>query len=344
MPEDPFIGMIRGRSGQRIATVANKNMKTQHISSTDYAYQSIQGLILSGKYTPGQRLIYANLEKVLGISKTPIISALSRLEQKGFVNYIKNRGYYVTRNDLNRLPQDAQNQNGVTHTDTNNEGRITRSADDFFEPTSLNSVIYEKIKEMIRTLKVAPGQKLIYSDLEKNFGVSKTPIINALSKLESEGYVYIKKNVGCYVKESQPDEIYEVMEARTCLEVSNVDFVMRHLKQADLSHMEKLHKRYCAHKSPIFDRDKLIANADFHIYLAKIGRNRFMIRYIRNIYEWLEFRLRLDVLPAERVLQSEKEHDQIIEALRQRNGDLLKSLLQKHLTGTTRYHTTGSPN
>ena len=240
--------------------MANKNMKTQHISSTDYAYQSIQGLILSGKYTPGQRLIYANLEKVLGISKTPIISALSRLEQKGFVNYIKNRGYYVTRNDLNRLPQDAQNQNGVTHTDTNNEdARILRPYRRmiFLQPTSLNSVIYEKIKEMIRTLKVAPGQKLIYSDLEKNFGVSKTPIINALSKLESEGYVYIKKNVGCYVKESQPDEIYEVMEARTCLEVSNVDFVMRHLKQADLSHMEKLQKRYCAHKSPIFDRDQI---------------------------------------------------------------------------------------
>lgn len=318
--------------------------KSQHISSTDYAYQSIQGLILSGKYTPGQRLIYANLEKVLGVSKTPIISALSRLEQKGFVNYIKNRGYYVTLKDLNRLTKDTQNQNSVTRTDVDDEGMIAQSSDELFAPTSLNSVIYQKIKEMIRTLKVAPGQKLVYSDLEKDFGVSKTPIINALSKLESEGYVYIKKNVGCYVKESQPDEIYEVMEARTCLEVSNVDFVMRHLKQADLSHMEKLQKRYRAHKIPIFDRAKLIANADFHIYLAKIGRNRFMVRYIQNIYEWLEFRLRLDVLPPERIIQSENEHDEIIEALRQRDANLLKSLLQKHLTGTTRYHTIHSPN
>lgn len=324
--------------------VVINDMKSHHISSTDYAYQSIEGLILSGKYTAGQRLIYANLEKMLGVSKTPIISALSRLEQKGFVNYIKNRGYYVARKDLNRLPHDGQAQNGVAGAETDDADLTALSADELFAPTSLNSVIYQNIKEMIRTLKVAPGQKLIYSDLEKEFGVSKTPIINALSKLESEGYVYIKKNVGCYVKESQPDEIYEVMEARTCLEVSNVDFVMRHLKQTDLSHMEKLQKRYRAHQSPIFDRTKLIANADFHIYLAKIGRNRFMIRYIRNIYEWLEFRLRLDVLPPERVLQSENEHDEIIEALRQRDGDLLKSLLQKHLTGTTRYHTIHSPN
>ena len=318
--------------------MVNNDTTSQHINSTDFAYQSIQGLILSGKYTSGQRLIYAKLEKMLGISKTPIISALSRLEHQGFVDYIKNRGYYVTHNDLNRLTQEALSHNTVASAEADDEGTVILSADDIFAPTSLNSIIYEKIKELIRTLKVAPGQKLVYSDLEKKFGVSKTPIINALSKLESEGYVYIKKNVGCYVKEIQPDEIDEVMEARTCLEVSNIDFVMQHLKKTDVTHLEKIQKRYRAHKTPIFDHTKLIANADFHLQLATIGRNRFMVRYIQNIYEWLEFRVRLDVLPAERIIQSENEHDEIIEALRKRDANLLKLLLKKHLTATTHYH------
>ncbi|BBO85993.1 hypothetical protein DSCO28_65590 [Desulfosarcina ovata subsp. sediminis] len=318
-----------------------KTSEAQHLSSTDFAYQSIQGLILSGKFIAGQRLIYANLEKMLGVSKTPIISALSRLERKGLVSYIKNRGYYVSDTHIKNPEQVGHSENQPTQGAPNGGAISLPLSNDPFAPTSLNSVVYRKIKKLIRTLKVAPGQKLVYSDLEKKFGVSKTPIINALSKLESEGYVYIKKNVGCYVKESQPDEINEVMEARTCLEVSNVDFVMQHLTQADLIHLETLQKRYRAHQTAIFDRTKLIANASFHLHLAQMGRNRFMVRYIRNLYEWLEFRVRLDVLPKERIIKSEDEHDQMIEALHRRDADLLKSLLKKHLTATTQYHVVG---
>ncbi|GAB6907658.1 hypothetical protein JCM12296A_34950 [Desulfosarcina cetonica] len=318
--------------------MVSKSSKAQRLSSTDFAYQSIQGLILSGKYKPGQRLIYANLEKILGISKTPIISALSLLESRGFVSYIKNRGYFVTDMDLNRLSQ----QMGPQATgEVSADPMDATATDDLFAPTSMNAVIYGKIKELIRTLKVAPGQKLVYSDLEKKFGVSKTPIINALSKLESEGYVYIKKNVGCYVKEVHPDEINEVMEARTCLEVSNIDFIMQHVTAEDIAQLETLQEAYCAHKTDIFDRLKLIANANFHICLAQMGRNRFMVRYIQSIYEWLELRVRLDVLPPERIIQSEKEHAEMIAALHRRDAEKLKSLLRKHLKATAPFHLEG---
>ena len=270
----------------------------QHITSTEFAYQSIHGLIVSGKFTPGQRLIYADLERILGISKTPIVSALSRLEHQGFVDYIKNRGYSVTRNDLNLLFQDVHLQSLADRAETDDEGKVTLPPEDSFAPTSLNSIIYEKIKELIRTQEFTPGQKLVYSDLERKLGVSKTPIINALSKLESEGYVYIKKNVGCYVKESQPDEIDEVMEARTCLEVSNIDFVMQHLNQDDVGPSWKNFSDAIAPIKPtnLIGKNSLpIPNSMFA--WPRLAETRFMVRYIENIYEWLEFTVRLDILP-----------------------------------------------
>ena len=276
---------------------------------------------------------YADLEKQFGISKTPIISALNQLERNGIINYIKHRGYFVAEIDLKKQ---GELLNKEDYPDVGNLN--TPEMHDFFSPISLQSVVYEKIKDLIRTLKVVPGQKLVYSDLEKKFGVSKTPIINALSKLESDGYVHIKKNVGCYVKDIQPEGIVEAMEARSCLEISNVDFVMRELTNADLTHLETLQARYRSQNPAIFDNAKMTANTNFHIHLAQIGRNRFIVKSIEDIYEWIGFWVRLDVLPPDRIIASENEHDEMIEALHQRDADLLKSILKKHLTATIQYH------
>ncbi len=71
----------------------------------------------------------------------------------------------------------------------------------------LKTIAYEKIKSLILSSKVVPGQKLSYSDLEKKLGISKTPIINSLSQLESEGFVRLKKNSGYYVQEINMGEL-----------------------------------------------------------------------------------------------------------------------------------------
>jgi len=307
--------------------------RNSYQSSTDFAYKSILKWILSGKVIGGQHLKYADLEKQLGISKTPIISALNQLEDKGIINYIKHRGYFVAEIDFKKQGEI------LVAEDYLDVGNLkTPAMNDIFSPISLQSVVYEKIKDMIRTLKVVPGQKLVYSDLEKKFGISKTPIINALSKLERDGYVHIKKNVGCYVKDIQPEVIAEVMEARSCLEISNVDFVMRELTNADLTLLEALQARYRSHNTTRFDNAKMTANADFHIHLAQMGRNRFMVKSIENIYEWIGLWVRLDLLPAERIIVSENEHDEMIEALHRRDADLLKLILQKHLTAAIQYY------
>jgi DNA-binding GntR family transcriptional regulator len=65
------------------------------ISSANKAYAYIKDLMFAHKLIPGQKLIYRDLEEILKLSKTPIISALSRLEQEGLVTSKRNCGYYV---------------------------------------------------------------------------------------------------------------------------------------------------------------------------------------------------------------------------------------------------------
>ena len=59
---------------------------------------------------------------------------------------------------------------------------------------SKNFKAYNAIKELVAVHKLSPGQKLIYRDLEEALGMSKTPIINGLMRLEQEGLVQIKLN------------------------------------------------------------------------------------------------------------------------------------------------------
>lgn len=317
--------------------MSNSNQKSFTLSYTDFVYHKIQQMILSKELTAGEKLSYGKFEKMLGVSKTPVIIALSCLETKGFVNYYKNRGYFVSKNtlkELQKIADEESEEKGAGDIFTGED--IPASVNSLAPP--LNMVLYEKIKEMISSFSVEPGQKLAYSDLEKKFGVSKTPIVNALSKLESEGYVYIKKNVGCFVKDANPRELKEVMEARACLEISNIDLIIKNFSAEEFEKLEEVHSRYCEYKTDIYDHKKRTTNAEFHVQLVKIGQNQFMAKYIENIYEWLELRVRQDVFPSHRIKQAEIEHCEIMDALRVQDAVKLKSALQNHLMATLNIH------
>jgi DNA-binding GntR family transcriptional regulator len=69
----------------------------------EWAYIKIKEMIFQQKLTPGQKLVYKDLTSTLNISRTPIIIALSRLEQEGYVKSESYRGYYVKPLDLKEI-------------------------------------------------------------------------------------------------------------------------------------------------------------------------------------------------------------------------------------------------
>jgi len=196
---------------------------------------------------------------------------------------------------------------------------------------SMPAVAYQQLKSMIMDAVLAPGQKLLYADLENRLKMSKTPIISALNRLESEGYVSLKKNAGYYVKGSQPEEILEIMEARVKLEVANIDFVIRNCTDSQLGELDKIHADYCKYVPEVYDKKKLLMNTRFHLQMARMGGNSFMVRYIEHIYELFDLRVRFAFLPSSRVRASAVEHEKLLDALHCRKKSELKSLLTEHL-------------
>lgn len=196
---------------------------------------------------------------------------------------------------------------------------------------STTDFAYERIKELILRGKLSPGQKLLYNDLEARLNVSKTPIISALNRLESEGYVYPKKNVGYYIKEIDVAEVVQVLEAREILEVANLDSVIKNQNSSNMKNLEKAQYEYVSYNSQLFERKKSLLNSKFHVQLSRVGKNRFIIKYIEHLYEWIDLRFRFSAVPPIRIKPSETEHGEIIESIREKDITKAKELLRNHL-------------
>jgi DNA-binding GntR family transcriptional regulator len=99
---------------------------------------------------------------------------------------------------------------------------------------SRNVEAYEAIKELLVSRKLFPGQKIIYRDLEAKLGMSKTPIINGLIKLEQEGLVVSERNRGFYVRDVSPDDAEQIFDLRQKLEEISINYAISNYEKEDL--------------------------------------------------------------------------------------------------------------
>ena len=198
----------------------------------------------------------------------------------------------------------------------------------------MTEVAHEKIKEMIQMNRLGPNQRINYPDLAEKLQMSKTPIISALNRLEEAGYVYLKPNHGYYVRDVEPHQMLQALEAREMLEMANMDSVIAGVTEQDLEVLEKIHEAYLEGIEQYFDRNSIMLNLDFHRILARIGKNEFMIRSIDQVNDWLTFRtgaILSRFLVQFKAHEESQGHGQIIDALRKKDGKLAKEIMRSHL-------------
>ena len=187
----------------------------------------------------------------------------------------------------------------------------------------------EAIKELIFSNKLVPGQKIIYRDLEEKLGMSKTPIINGLIKLEEEGLMVSKKNRGFYVKEENIEEARQIFEVREKLEEIAIDFAIANFHGDDLELLEQKMIAYRDYPSFIYDRKRLDLDIDFHMQIAEMGKNQYFAELIGRFYENIYFRLNLICL-SPRIEEFGKEHEQLFNVIKEKNVKKAKRIVRFH--------------
>ena len=194
---------------------------------------------------------------------------------------------------------------------------------------SKNFKAYNAIKELVAVHKLSPGQKLIYRDLEEALGMSKTPIINGLMKLEQEGLVVSKRNRGFFMRKVSADEAEQIYDLREKLEEISIGYAIKNYDSDDLNILEQKLNLYKNYSAPIYDRKRLELDTEFHMQIAKMGKNDFFTSMIKQFYENIYFSLNVVYLTSY-IDNFKEKHELIFNAVKEGNLTEAKRVLRLH--------------
>ncbi|MDX1738315.1 MAG: GntR family transcriptional regulator [Alphaproteobacteria bacterium] len=194
---------------------------------------------------------------------------------------------------------------------------------------SKNLKAYNAIKELVAGRKLSPGQKLIYRDLEEALGMSKTPIINGLMRLEQEGLVVSKRNRGFFMREVSASEAEQIYDLREKLEEISISYAIRNHDRDDLNILKEKLNHYNNYSAHTYDRKRLELDTEFHMQITKMGKNEFFTSMIKQFYENIYFTLNVVYLSSY-IDSFKKEHELVFNAIRKRNLKEAKKVLRIH--------------
>lgn len=193
---------------------------------------------------------------------------------------------------------------------------------------NLRNKCYVKIKQKIVDCVFQPGDFIKECELVEELGVSRTPIREALNKLEQDGLVKIIPRRGVLVLDIDYKAINDIFQVRLIIE----PYIIRQYKDTLDPDMLRQFREQTAQAAKEGDRDKLYqVDDEFHRYLRSPCPNRYLHNLLENIYEQNQ-RLRiLSGVVEKRLQHSVEEHIQIIDALLEEDTDKAVRLLEEHI-------------
>lgn len=190
---------------------------------------------------------------------------------------------------------------------------------------------HQKIKEMIFDHQLIPGQKLNYSQLSRACNMSTTPIINALYRLEYEGFVVSAPFKGFYVKKIGLQEAWDLFGAREALETYMVEQVIMIGEPEDMEAIEEKYAAHAAYQPKVYDRQRFRLDSEFHLQLAAVSKNSVLTRQLATIFEHFYIRFKFDTMSLDRLQHSVEEHHQIIDRIKRKDVTGSRDAMHNHI-------------
>lgn len=222
----------------------------------------------------------------------------------------------------------------LTIYDTDNTVSIIMNARDESKPFS-TPALYEQVAERLRTRiyahELAPGTWVDEQALADEFGISRTPMREALKVLAAEGLVVLKPRRGCYVAQMSERDLDEIFPVLALLEGRVAEEAARRLASADFQRLERIHADL-EHHAAAHDADRFFeANQTFHNALQELAGNRWLSQLIDDTRKFLKLTRRDSLRLEGRIEQSLAEHRAILAALGQRDAAAAALAMHNHI-------------
>ena len=209
--------------------------------------------------------------------------------------------------------------------------------DDFSIPPELTNtkpireIIYEYLREAILDGRLKPGERLVERDLAEKFRASRTPIREALRKLETEEFLEYLPRRGDIVKGVNPEDIEEVYVLREMLEALAVRRSVAHLTDADIDILRLVvEKTNCAQQEQRVT-DVIAGLREFDMILLNASQMKRLRVFVNSLQESLRSYRKFNLSNPDRRKQAVREHQEIFAAILSRDADRAEGLVRRHI-------------
>lgn len=185
---------------------------------------------------------------------------------------------------------------------------------------------------MIAIGKFVPGQHLDETELATQFGVSRTPIREALNQLMSMGIIVMRPRRGAVVADIGPQQLLEMFEVMAEIEAMCGRLAARRMTKTEHSALLAAHQACKEARDGTDPDDYFFRNEAFHELIYAGGRNAFLAEQARSLHRRLRPYRRLQLRVRNRTTASYDEHEQIVQSIIAGNSDLTVELLRQHIT------------
>lgn len=199
-------------------------------------------------------------------------------------------------------------------------------------PSLAPRALYEEVAELLRQRifrrELEPGSWIDELKIAEAYGISRTPLREALKVLAAEGLVTMKVRRGAYVTEVSEKDLRDVYHLLSLLEADAAGEVAAHAPVSALAELATLHEEL---EQAQGDRDRFFAvNERFHLRLLELADNRWRLQMVSDLRKVMKLNRHHSLFKTGRIEESLAEHRAVMAALQARDGTLTRQRMREH--------------
>ena len=199
---------------------------------------------------------------------------------------------------------------------------------------SRSEFVYQQVLEAISEGRFRPGMRLGEEEIAQRLGVSRTPVREALRRLQTRGLLTVGAGRSMVVVELSTRQVHELYAMREILEGSAARFAATHANATDLLLLRQAHQKFMdAWNRP---QDLVPLNRRFHQAIYEAAHNEYLTRALNGLYDAFVLLSGNTFRIPTRLQASDEEHLAIIEAIETRAPDRAEAAARKHIQSAQR--------
>lgn len=198
--------------------------------------------------------------------------------------------------------------------------------------SGLKEYIYHELKKKLMSSSISQGERIYEEEIAKEFGVSRTPVREAINRLIAEGFVENRPRKGVFAAEVSKEELIKMLDIRVVLEELSVKMCCLMISEEEILALKEIYAKYKERlQSGEFGKASEL-DSEIHKYIAQVSDNKKLIEYIDDIQDFFAYTRTGAVNWTEKkVERSLRDHHELVEAISLRDEEKATKLVLRDI-------------